>query len=57
MDFLEIRDDRQETGGRKGTGEYGMIKIRIKMRINEIKDGRRGTGGSWGERLTLNLCS
>jgi len=42
MDFPEIRDDRQERGGRKGTGEYGMIKIRI----NEIRNGRRATGGS-----------
>ena len=45
MDFPEIRDDRQERGRRKGTGGYGIIK----MRINEIRDSRRGTGESWGE--------
>jgi|GEM_PF-7062134 len=61
MDLLEIRDDRQETGGRKEVNEYGMIrimiKIMIKIMIYKIRDLRRETGGNWGNRLALNLSS
>ena len=51
MDFSEIGNNRQETGGRKGANEYGMIKIMIKITIMiyEIRDVKRETGGSWGE--------